>query len=149
MVELAIDDAVGFELDRREIERDGPTYTIDTLQSFGESDELSLIVGADAAAGFHTWHRYEEILGRANLLVVPRPGVDAVAAVDRVPGARLLEMAALDVSSTMIRRMAKDGRPFRYLVTERVHKYIKARNLYTNGRIDDMVGETSETETSS
>lgn len=149
MVALALVDAPGFELDRREVDRDGPTYTIDTLNSFPDEDDLFLILGADAASGLNTWHRHHEVLDRAGVLVVPRPGSDAAEVVDGVPGARLLDMAALDVSSTMIRSMARQGLPFRYLVPGAVHRYIMEQNLYANQGNGDSVGETTETETSS
>jgi nicotinate-nucleotide adenylyltransferase len=130
MVALAVDGVDGFELDLREVERDGPTYTIDTLETFPGAEELFLILGADAASGVDTWHRAQAVVERANFFVLPRPGSDAPGALSKLPGAELLEMAALGVSSTMIREMAKEGRPFRYLVDERVHDYIQSNHLY-------------------
>ncbi len=133
MVALAVggvEDVPEFQIDTREVERDGPTYTIDTLESFPEDEDLLLILGADAASGVDTWHRAKSVVERANFLVLPRPGSDASVAVSKLPGAELLEMAALDVSSTMIREMAKEGRPFRYLVPEQVHEYIMTNGLY-------------------
>lgn len=149
MVDLAISEGPGFELDRQEIERVGPTYTIDTLQTFPESEDLYLLMGADAALGFDTWHQADLVLERAGVLVVPRPGADSTAAVDWIPGARLLDMAPLGVSSTLIRAMARCGRPFRYLVPGAVHEYIVANNLYPEGENDDMVEQTTTEESSS
>ena len=130
MVALAIADAPGFELDTREVDREGPTYTIDTLNSFPDHEDLYLIVGADAAGGVGSWHRANAVLERARFLVLPRPGSDAVSVASNLPGARVLQMAALDISSTTIRAMAREGKPFRYLIPGPVYEYIKANRLY-------------------
>lgn len=135
MCRIALEGADGLEVDEREIERDGPSYTIDTLASFPADEELYLILGADAAAGLDTWHRWEEILLRATLAMVPRPG----SPMSDVPGLVQVEMGALEVSGTEIRRRAREGRPFRYLVTQGVYEYIVAHDLYAEGRQGDMV----------
>ncbi len=141
MVRLAIASIDGFEIDLRETERTGPTYTIDTLLSFPETEELFVILGADAAAGIRSWHRWEEVVDRSRIVVVPRPGTPASAITEALPGALRLEMAALDISSTMIRAMAGEGRPFRFLVPEGVVDYISANNLYAQPKSGDMVGQ--------
>jgi nicotinate-nucleotide adenylyltransferase len=148
MVRLAVADVEGFEADDREIERDGPTYTIDTLLSFPPDEELFVIVGADAALGIPTWHRWEAILQRAGILVVPRLGTDLSLVAGSVPTAVMLEMAALDVSSTMIRAMAAEGRPYRFLVPAEVHGYIETTGLYTQSGSGDRVGVANEQEES-
>lgn len=139
MVQIAIAGSTGFELDTREVDRTGPTYTVDTLQSFPDDEELFLILGADSAAGIRSWHRHEEILDRVRVIVVPRPGTPPSAVTEALPGALRLEMAALDVSSTMIRAMAAEGRPFRYLVPPGVFGYIEERNLYAQPEKGDRV----------
>lgn len=136
MCRLAVDGAVGLEVDERETHRDGPTYTIDTLMGFPADEDLFLIVGADAAAGLSTWHRWEEILERATIVIVPRPGTP----IPDISDAVVVEMGRLEVSGTEIRRRARDARPFRYLVTRGVHEYIASRNLYAEDCQDDMVG---------
>jgi nicotinate-nucleotide adenylyltransferase len=141
MVRLAISNIDGFELDLRETERAGPTYTIDTLLSFPDSEELFVILGADAAAGIRSWHRWEEVVDRSRVAVVPRPGTPASAVTQALPGALRLEMAALDISSTMIRAMAREGRPFRFLVPAGVVDYVAAHNLYAQPETGDMVGQ--------
>ncbi len=146
MVELAIANIEGFVLDRREIEREGPTYTIETLESFPDSEELFLILGADSAAGIQTWHRWQDVLVRARVLVVPRPGTPDKVVTKAVPEALQLEMAALDVSSTMIRGMIKQGRPARFLLPPGVNSYIAERNLYTEEQVADKVEPTTEEE---
>jgi len=136
MCRLAVEGSDGLEVDEREVRRGGPTYTIDTLASFPEDEELFLIVGGDAAAGLHTWHRWEEILTRAKIVTIPRPGHPT----GDLPGSIVVDMGALEVSGTEIRRRAARRRPFRYLVTQRVYEYIIAHNLYEKDRQDDMVG---------
>ncbi|HEY6627507.1 MAG TPA: nicotinate-nucleotide adenylyltransferase [Acidimicrobiia bacterium] len=146
MIRLAIADIDGFEVDDREIEREGPTYTIDTLLSFPESERLSLILGADAALGLPTWQRWEEVLDRASLLVVPRPGTDAREVQAILPEAVFLDMAVLEISGTEIREMAAIGEPFRFLVPLAVYDYIESVGLYAEPGGDDMVGDSSDQE---
>jgi nicotinate-nucleotide adenylyltransferase len=148
MTRLAIEGVDRFEVDERETRRDGPTYTIDTLHSFPPEEELFLILGADAALGLPTWHEWEAVLERAAILVVPRPGADPGLVAETVPSATMLDMAALDLSSTMIRAMAAEGRPFRFLLPPRVHEYIETTGLYTQRRSGDRVVVSNEQEES-
>ena len=113
MCRLAVSGSPGIETDDREVLRDGPTYTIDTLDSFPSADELVLIVGSDAAAGLDTWHRWKEIADRATIAIAPRPGSHSPA----FPEALHIEMGMLEVSSTEIRQRVRYGRPYRFLVT--------------------------------
>ncbi|MGH8949044.1 MAG: nicotinate-nucleotide adenylyltransferase [Acidimicrobiia bacterium] len=131
MTRLAIGGIDRFEIDDREIDRVGPTYTIDSLLSFPAEEELFLILGADAALGLPTWHRWEAIIERVRVLVVPRPGTDLAAVAATVPTATILDMSALDVSSTSIRHLAASGRPFRFLVPPEVHRFIEDTGIYT------------------
>jgi nicotinate-nucleotide adenylyltransferase len=146
MTRLAIAGVAGFELDLREVDRDGPTYTIDTLHSFPDSEELHLIVGSDAAIGLPTWHRWEEVVERARILVVPRPGHAMSEVTESLPNAVALEMATLDISSTSIREMASVGRPFRYLVPDEVYEFIQREGIYTQSRSGDMVMSAQDQE---
>jgi nicotinate-nucleotide adenylyltransferase len=139
MTRLAIAGLPEFELDLREVAREGPTYTIDTLLSFPANEELFLILGFDAAVGLPTWHRWEEVVQRAVILVVPRAGHDLSDVTDVVPSAVALEMAALDISASSIRRMAAGGLPYRFLVTPEVHRFIEAQGIYTQSRTGDRV----------
>jgi nicotinate-nucleotide adenylyltransferase len=131
MTRLAVEGTDRFELDDREIARDGPTYTIDTLLTFPSGEELFLILGADAAIGLPSWHRWEEVTERAGILVVPRPGTDLATVAATVPKATILDMSALDVSSTSIRGLAASGRPYRFLVSPEVHRFIENKGVYT------------------
>ena len=131
MTRLAIEGIDRFEIDDREIDRDGPTYTIETLLSFPPDEELFLILGADAAVGLPTWYRWEAVIERAGILVVPRPGTDVAAVARTVPTATILDMSALDISSTWIRELAASGRPYRFLVPSEVHRFIDSKGVYT------------------
>lgn len=146
MTTLAIAGTPGFELDLREVERDGPTYTIDTLLSFPAEEELFLVLGFDAAVGLPTWHRWEEVVARAGILVVPRPGYDLSEVIEVVPSAVILEMAALDISATSIRRMAAEGAPYRFLVTPGVHDFIETHGIYTQSSTGDRVVDAKDQE---
>lgn len=149
MARLAAAGVEGFEVDTREVDRGGPTYTFDTLETFPGDEDLYLILGADAAAGLPTWHRVDEVLERVTVLVVPRPGVDSEAVMNVVPEARVLDMTVLGVSGTLIRRLASSGDPFRFLVPESVHDYIVEHRLYADPSEGDKVGDHSEMEESS
>lgn len=119
-----------FEADDREVRRPGWTYTIDTLETLDDADDVVLIVGADAAAGLSTWHRGEDVIDRVTLAVIPRPGADRDE-VDRMPGDRhWLDVPELPVSGTMLRRRSREGESIRFLVPEQVHTYISRHRVY-------------------
>ena len=149
MTRVAISGVDGFAVDPREVDRDGPTFTIDTLADFPAEEELFLILGADAAIGVPTWHRAREVLERSTVVVAPRPGTDSTAVASVLPDAIFLDMAVLEISGTEIREMAAAGDPYRFLVTEGVHRYAEGHRLYTQPWRDDMVGGSSEAEESS
>jgi nicotinate-nucleotide adenylyltransferase len=118
------------EADDREVRRDGWTYTIDTLGSFPERDDLVLILGADAAAGLPSWHRAADVLDRAEIAVMPRPGADRAAVEEAAGRVRWLDTPLLPVSGTMLRSMRREGRSIRFLVREEVYAYIEEHGLY-------------------
>ena len=132
MVEAAVAEVEGLEASRLELDAGGPSYTADTLATLLAEDptrELSVILGADAAAGLLTWERWEEVRDLATVIVVERPGAAPAVA---PPGWRWrqVEVPRLDVSSTDLRARAVDGRPLDYLVTHEVADCIEARGLY-------------------
>jgi nicotinate-nucleotide adenylyltransferase len=129
MTELAIDGVDYFDADDREVRRDGWTYTIDTLDEI-DADEVVLILGADAAAGLESWHRFDEIIERAVVAVMPRAGVDP-AKVEGT-GARIvwLDVPEFPASGTMLRERRARGRSIRFLIRESVHAYIVEHDLY-------------------
>lgn len=145
MVELAIAGDERFRVSRLELEREGPSYTADTLRELRErepEDELFLILGGDQALALPTWHEPERVLELATLGVFERGSSNrnAIAIkVARLRGAdrvRFLEMPRIDISSTMVRRRARAGKPIRYLVPDKVANFIGGGNLY-GARVND------------
>lgn len=130
MVEAAIAGSTSFDLDRRELDRDGPTYTADTVASFGE-EPIVLVMGADTAAGIGTWQRADEFIDSVEVAVVPRRGTTR-REVEAVVGERLiwLDMPAIEISSTELRHHIGAGRSARYLVPDLVLSVIAAHGLY-------------------
>ena len=139
MVELAIADDEHFTTSRIEMDRDGPSYTSDTLEQLrteSPDDQLFLILGGDQAAALSTWHEPEKVLERATLAVFERMswGRNAIVIkIGRLAGARdvrYLDMPLIQVSSSAIRRRVREGVPVRYLVPDRVVDYIATNELY-------------------
>jgi nicotinate-nucleotide adenylyltransferase len=140
MTRLAAADDSRFGVSTLEVERDGPSYTYETLEllaaEMGEPD-LVFVMGADAAVGLESWRRPERVVELARLAVARRSGVsDAdVAAAMRSLGAEgratMLEMPQFGVSSSAVRERAAAGRPLRYLVPEAVARFIEERGVYS------------------
>jgi len=141
MVELAIGDNPYFQVCDIEIQRSGPTYTVDTLvelgQRLGPDTSLYFIVGADILGQFHRWKDPEKVLEACHLVVVSRPGHQdddwpewfrgADSAKDKVTQ---LEIPMVDISGTEIRRRVRLGESVRHLVPDLVAEYIQDRKLY-------------------
>lgn len=141
MVELATGDNPHFQVCGIEIQRSGPTYTVDTLvelgQRFGPDTSLYFIVGADILGQFHRWKDPEKVLDACHLVVVSRPGhrdddwpewfQGADSSKDKVTQ---LEIPMVDISGTEIRRRASLGESVRHLVPDLVAEYIQDRKLY-------------------
>jgi nicotinate-nucleotide adenylyltransferase len=139
MARLAAEEDGRFSVSALEIEREGPSYTYETLEALaGERPDSSFVfvMGADAAVGLESWRRPERVVELARLAIARRAGVsDAdVGAVLRSLGAEesaaLLEMPQFGVSSSAARERAAAGRPLRYLVPNAVARYIEERELY-------------------
>lgn len=135
MTLLAVEGVPYFEADDREVRREGWTYTIETLHSFPDDEELFLVLGADAARGVPTWHESGEILRRVTIAVVPRPGIDRGEVDEAISGGRVVWLDTPDVrlSGTMLRRQAQSGRSIRFLVRDSVWRYIEANQIYGPG----------------
>ena len=143
LVELAVADDERFATSRIELDREGPSYTADTLaQLAGESpdDEHFLILGGDQAASLGSWHEPENVLESATVAVFERVswGRNAIIIkIGRLPGAervRYLDMPLIQVSSSAIRRRVRENRPIRYLVPDKVADYISSHDLYSADR---------------
>jgi nicotinate-nucleotide adenylyltransferase len=148
MVELAVADDERFETSRLELDREGPSYTADTLEQLAKESpdaELFLILGGDQAAALGAWHEPEKVLERATVAVFERVnwGRNAIGIkIGRLPGAervRYLDMPLMQVSSSAIRRRVSEDLPIRYLVPDRVEAYIRENNLYASGRPKEAV----------
>lgn len=123
-----------FRVSRVDVDRDGPTYTVDTLSDLraelGEGCELFFITGADALSSIAGWHRSEELLGLAHFVGVTRPGHPLVDPGMPQGAVTLVEIPALAISSSDCRARASRGEPIRYLVPEGVVEYAAKRGLY-------------------
>ncbi|MCA1832707.1 MAG: nicotinate-nucleotide adenylyltransferase [Actinomycetota bacterium] len=131
-----------FHVSRIEIDRPGPTYTIDTLrglkETLGGDAELWFISGADGILNIITWKDPEAVLREARFIAATRPGYDLDRLEKELPSGfedrvSILEIPALAISSTDIRRRVRERRPLRYLVPEGVARYIEKRGLYGGG----------------
>jgi nicotinate-nucleotide adenylyltransferase len=139
MVELATSADERFRVSRIELEREGPSYTVDTLRELHEREpdsEFFLILGGDQALALPTWREPEQVLELATLAVFERGSSTRNAigiTIGRLVGAdrvRFLEMPRIDISSTLVRRRAAAGKPIRYLVPDKVANFIGAQSLY-------------------
>jgi nicotinate-nucleotide adenylyltransferase len=130
MLALAIAGTPGFALERAELDRAGPSYTVDTLQTLRQREpgiELVLLLGADAAADLALWREAPEIPRLAQVVVFARPG-------SPVPESplisRTIRVPAVDISATEVRRRVREGRSIRYWVPDAVAEYVGRHRLY-------------------
>ena len=150
MLELAVADLRGIAVDARELDRPGPSYTVDTLEDLrhacGAERTLVWIIGADVLATLSQWSRWRELLDFAHVVVIGRPDAEPYPAevsgwveehkVDKAgllsrPGGGVFTMAQplLDISSSDIRAMMAEGRDPRFLLPEGVIEYISEHAL--------------------
>ena len=136
---LAVRGDERFEVSDLEMDRSGPSYTVDTLQelhSRAPDNELFLIVGGDIAAGLPEWHEPEHVLSLATLAVAKRRGTPQAKIEQALSGlrggdrSRFFAMPTIGLSSTMIRRRVSSGTPIDYFVPEAVSHYIHHHQLY-------------------
>jgi nicotinate-nucleotide adenylyltransferase len=131
MVQAAVVAEEGIEASDVELQRGGPSYTVDTLATLRAKEpnsELFLILGGDAAAGLESWERPEELARQCQIIVVDRPGV-----VSNVPSSFTVERVSvprLEVSSTDLRERAATNAPLQHLIPEPVISLISKLGLY-------------------
>lgn len=136
MVEAAVDGAAGVDVSDIEVRRSGPSYLADTLADLAAAspgDELFMIVGSDAAQGLDTWKHPDDVRDRAITVVVDRWGREG----GRPPAGwpyLVVDVPALDVSSSELRRRVAAGEPIRGLVPKMVADIIEARDLYAKDK---------------
>jgi nicotinate-nucleotide adenylyltransferase len=159
MVRLAASDNTAFIVDEREIHRNDPCYTVDTLTELraelGTQQPLCLLMGGDAFLSLHTWHAWEKLFELAHIVVMQRPGrkveahtaetdpglhsryhqhvKNSAAALHATPAGAVLviDMPALDISATDIRQRCAEGKNIRYLLPDTVADYIHSHHLYS------------------
>lgn len=158
MTALAIADNPHFSLDTREVERDGPSYTVDTLTELraelGFALPIIVLLGTDAFSRVTSWHRYQELFSLAHIAILTRAGMapDWLNGVDSELRKELktrlttqenllhdtsagaiisIPMTPLEISSTDIRNRLRAGKSVRYLLPASVLDYIESHNLYT------------------
>lgn len=129
-----------FRVSRVDVDRQGPTYTVDTLRDLraeldaeGVEADLYFITGADALASIASWNRSDELLGLAHFVGVTRPGVPlSEDDLSHLPddAVTLLEVPALSISSTACRDRVRVHKPIWYLVPDGIVQYIAKRGLY-------------------
>ncbi len=135
MTRLAIADNLAFEIDDREVVREGPSYTAVTLQEMRRTltpaDELFFVLGEDALADLPYWREPATIAAAAWIVVAPREGVELPHALPFDRGRLLqLEMPYIGISSTDLRARVSNGLGLRYLVPPAVEAYIREHGLY-------------------
>ena len=146
MIELAIEEQPAFVLNTLEVERGGPSYSIDSLRAFHRQNtqSLVLILGADAFNGFANWKSPEQILEIAHLVVCGRPGFEIDNAIfgdhrvetcgeiasSHAGGILALTVDAIDCSSSGVRTALEMGNTPRQYLTTKVADYIDEHNLY-------------------
>ena len=148
MCRLAVAGDERFAVSDIELQRDGPSYTVDTLDllsSHAPNDELVLILGGDIAAGLPGWHRPDRVLELATVAIAKRRGTardtveQALRTLHGENRARFFQMPRIGISSTMLRRRVRAGLPIRYFVPDPVLEYIEREGLY---RTDVAVAAT-------
>lgn len=150
MCSLAVAGDTRLEVSRVELDRPGPSYTVDTLRELHAQrpdDELVLLIGGDQAAALRGWHAVEELTSLARVGVAERDEWRRAEIVERlagVPGCEEIEffdMPRIEISSSLVRQRVREGRPIRYLVPDAVRGLIEARGLYGEAPDAASVGE--------
>ncbi len=154
LLTAAVDGEPGLEVDARELDHDGPTHTVETLESFRQefsNEVLVFILGMDSFQSLDHWHRWQDLPDLAHLVVAHRPGgslpgpgpiaglleqrrCDDVAALKAEPAGRIMicEPPLLDISATRVRSLVAEGRSIRFLVPDKVIELINSTRCYTH-----------------
>jgi nicotinate-nucleotide adenylyltransferase len=130
MLSLAVAGMPGFSVDLSELQRPGPSYTVDTLRHLRQREpgaEFVLLLGADAAADLPAWREASQLRDLARIAVFARPG-SPVAESPWI--STVIEVPAIDISATEVRRRAHQGLSVRYWVPDPVAEYISTHRLY-------------------
>jgi nicotinate-nucleotide adenylyltransferase len=150
MAVLATSGNPHFAVSRMELDRPGPSYTIQTIRQLkakiGDEAQVSWVTGADAVLEMLTWHQPDAILEEAQILAVPRPGfdlekLDETLGAERASKITIIDAPLAEVSSTMIRERVRGGESIRYLTPRPVIDYIEKRGLYVDEPQQVVAGE--------
>jgi len=144
MTLLATESNPYFTCSRLELDRPGPSYTIDTLRSFRtlypDLDALYFITGADAVLEIISWHEYDKLIEESRFIAVTRPGfvlerLEEILEAEFLHQISFLPIPGLEISSTDLRRRMREGRSVKYLTSESVEHYIHQHGLYQPTRL--------------
>ena len=130
MLSLAVAEMPGLSVERSELQRPGPSYTVDTLRHLRErepGEQFVLLLGADAAADLPAWKEADQVRDLARIAVFDRPGT---AEAESPWISTVIEVPAIDISATEVRRRARQGLSVRYWVPDPVAEYITRHRLY-------------------
>ncbi len=132
MVELAIESHAGFGLSRIEMERPGPSYSIDTVRALQKDSPDKdttwfFLVGSDAAKQLSRWRQIDQLKKLVRFAVIPRPGAEPQDGPDDI---EVLEITTCEVSASYVRERIRRGEPITDLVPEPVVRYIEEKGLY-------------------
>ncbi len=152
MLKIAVRNNPFLRISSIEVKRGGVSYSIETVESFGKKyDSTFFIIGIDAFLEIDTWHRFEELFFRTNFIIMMRPMDRNISGFDIFPGEiagsvrrlddstfqhvsgtciHLRRVTQIDVSSTRIREALKNDQSIRYLVPDKVERFINKRGLY-------------------
>ncbi|MCK4950350.1 MAG: nicotinate-nucleotide adenylyltransferase [Gammaproteobacteria bacterium] len=152
MLEIAIKNVDGMHVDTREIEREGPSYMVDTLKSLREEagdTPLCLLMGMDAFCGLDRWHKWQEIMELSHLIVMQRPDsnepetgelaellsrhkCENIEQIVSEKAGRILfyQVTQMDISASQIRKTLREGKSLRYLMPDKVIDIIEREGLY-------------------
>lgn len=132
MARRAVEDNYRLKVSDIEMHLPIPSYTVVTLAALGEKypdREFCLVMGSDNLESFERWRNYEYILEHYRLLVYPRPGSERCKLADH-PSVTMVDVPMIDISSSYIRGLIRQGKDVRYLLTEPVYKYLTEMHFY-------------------
>jgi nicotinate-nucleotide adenylyltransferase len=138
MVELAVASNPHFSVSPIDIDRPGPSYTVDTIALLRQewTEEIYFIMGIDSLMEIDTWHQPQRLIQLCRLVAVERPGYepDLERLEETIPGitarTEIIDMPEVDISSTDLQRRVREGLPIKYQVPPEVEEYIYQHRLY-------------------